>query len=65
MADIADVAQEHMEAMERLQPYVSPFAGASLMECSECGDDIPEQRRKLGNVKLCFECQSVKERKNV
>ncbi|MCG2572030.1 TraR/DksA C4-type zinc finger protein [Acinetobacter sp. ME22] len=39
------------------------FTGVSLHECEECGDIIPEQRRKLGGVKYCIKCQSYFETK--
>ncbi|GAA5003377.1 TraR/DksA C4-type zinc finger protein [Acinetobacter puyangensis] len=39
------------------------FNGISLLQCEECGDEIPEQRRNLGGVRLCVECQSLMERK--
>lgn len=34
----------------------------SLLYCDYCGEDIPEIRRKLGSVKYCVECQSLKEK---
>lgn len=41
-------------------------AGESLAECVECGDDIPERRRKaLPGVKTCVACQSVRDAKVV
>ncbi len=34
-------------------------AGESLLECTECGDEIPERRRQaLPGVKTCVRCQS-------
>lgn len=36
--------------------------GPSLMQCEECGNDIPEARRKaINGVRLCVGCQSVLE----
>ena len=33
--------------------------GESLRECEECGDEIPEARRKaVPGVRLCVECQA-------
>ena len=33
--------------------------GESLLECEECGDEIPEGRREaLPGVRLCVACQS-------
>lgn len=39
--------------------------GESLMECEECGDPIPEARRKaIPGVRLCIACQQNKDSKN-
>ena len=39
-----------------------PRRGESLTECSECGEDIPEARRKaVPGVTLCIDCQSAAE----
>lgn len=36
--------------------------GESLLECEECGAEIPEGRRKaLRGVRLCVECQSERD----
>ena len=65
MADLADGAGEISDerlayALENRQQYnqVSEF------ECLECGNEIPEQRRALGNVKLCIGCQMAVETEN-
>ena len=64
MADLADMAQQHMEAMSALVPRIrQDYSASSLRECEECDNDIPEGRRKLGGVRLCIECQRVKESK--
>ena len=37
--------------------------GESLLQCEECGDEIPEGRREaLPGVRLCVECQSERDR---
>ncbi len=37
---------------------------ASLSECAECGDDIPEARQKaIPGVQLCIHCQTIEERR--
>ena len=37
--------------------------GESLLQCEECGAEIPEGRREaLPGVRLCVECQSVRDR---
>ncbi|WP_421531866.1 DksA/TraR family C4-type zinc finger protein [Lelliottia amnigena] len=39
--------------------------GESLRECEECGDPIPEARRKaVPGVRLCITCQQNKDSKN-
>ncbi|WP_373866478.1 TraR/DksA C4-type zinc finger protein [Acinetobacter bereziniae] len=37
------------------------FQGESEHECIYCGNEIPQQRRALGNVKLCIDCQTAVE----
>ena len=62
MADLADMAQQDMEAMASLvQRIRHDYSASSFTECEECGNDIPEGRRKLGGVRLCIECQRVVE----
>ncbi|MFH5069073.1 DksA/TraR family C4-type zinc finger protein [Enterobacter cloacae complex sp. 2024EL-00215] len=40
--------------------------GESLYECEECGDPIPEARRKaIPGVRLCIACQQDKDSKNL
>jgi len=49
----ASIADE----LARLRARPAP-AGESLAECAECGDEIPEPRRKaVPGVKLCLACQ--------
>lgn len=58
MADFADVATDIAE--ERLQRSISSraqFEAASNHECEDCGDVIPAQRRALGGVIRCIQCQ--------
>lgn len=39
--------------------------GESLLECEECGEAIPEARRKaMPGVRLCITCQQNKDSKN-
>ena len=39
--------------------------GESLLQCEECGADIPEGRREaLPGVRLCVECQSERDRRD-
>jgi phage/conjugal plasmid C-4 type zinc finger TraR family protein len=40
--------------------------GESLRECAECGEAIPEARRKaLPGVRLCVACQEVLDKGNM
>lgn len=64
MADIADIAADAIETnlqhtLDNLKRSNTP----SLFECDECGEPIPEQRRRLGSVTLCFGCQTKLEAK--
>lgn len=60
MVDLVDMAEEFstMRLQEQLNAR-QQFNAVSSFECEECGDVIPEQRRKLGGVTLCVSCQSV------
>lgn len=59
MADIADIAQMHMEQ----HPIVpqNDFNKPSRTQYSECDGEIPEQRRTIGGVTRCVDCQEEKE----
>lgn len=44
------------DAVERARARLA--RGASLSECAECGDPIPEERRKaVPGARLCLDCQ--------
>lgn len=46
------------DALKRIQARRGP-EGESLTHCAECGEPIPEGRRRaIPGVKLCVECQS-------
>lgn len=62
MVDLADAAADLTEhrlkqALEQRQN----FDAVSETECCSCGEVIPEQRRALGGVKYCIECQTALE----
>lgn len=64
MVDFADIASDLSEQyLDRSLANLKNFDRVSNYECEECGDEIPEQRRKLGSVTLCVSCQSVFETK--
>ena len=45
------------DELERMRARKAPV-GESLMECAECGEEIPEKRRAaIPGVKLCVDCQ--------
>lgn len=53
----ASVAEE----LERMRARRAPV-GASLRECAECGEEIPEARRvALPGVKICIVCQEERD----
>ena len=64
MSDIIDRANDQaQEELERSLAKAARFDQPSLAECVECGEDIPERRRRLGGVTRCIDCQSVIERR--
>lgn len=64
MADLADVADGVIASnLEASLQNRKNYELISALECEECGTEIPEQRRKLGGVTLCIDCQSVLEAK--
>ena len=49
------------EELERLRARCAPV-GESLADCAECGEAIPEARRKaLPGVKICIDCQQERD----
>lgn len=49
------------EELERMRARKAP-AGESLEFCAECGEPIPEARRRaLPGVKLCLDCQQERD----
>lgn len=64
MTDIIDRANDlAQEELERNLAKAARFDKPSLEECVGCGDDIPEQRQRLGGVTHCIDCQSIIERR--
>lgn len=52
------------EALQRTLDNRVRYEGVSLSECEECGNDIPAARQEaIKGVRLCFDCQSVADRK--
>ena len=49
------------DELARLKARAQPV-DESLTECAECGEPIPEARRRaLPGVKLCIECQNARD----
>jgi phage/conjugal plasmid C-4 type zinc finger TraR family protein len=49
------------DAIKRARAQLS--SGPSLSHCEECGDEIPEPRRKaVPGVRLCLTCQEERDR---
>ncbi|MBV7396812.1 DksA/TraR family C4-type zinc finger protein [Mameliella sediminis] len=49
------------EELERMKLRRAPV-GESLMECADCGEEIPEKRRlAIPGVKLCIDCASERD----
>lgn len=64
MADDIDRANDiAQESLERSLAKAKRFNAPSRTDCIECDTPIPEQRRRLGGVTHCIDCQTVKERK--
>ncbi len=64
MADYADVAADIAQTdLDHALQNAKRVEFTSYFECEECGTEIPEQRRKLGSITLCIDCQSVLESK--
>ena len=58
MADDADFATTNaIRDMERFQSH--NFDIESSTHCQECGEEIPERRRIVGNIHFCVGCQSI------
>ncbi len=58
MADILDHAQRLEEKQRELSLQAAQLQKKpSLKNCIDCGIDIPEQRRALGGITRCIDCQ--------
>ncbi|GAA4223408.1 DksA/TraR family C4-type zinc finger protein [Sagittula sp. NFXS13] len=53
------------EELERMKLRRAPV-GESLMDCAECGEEIPEKRRvALPGVKFCVDCAAERQGRDV
>ncbi|WP_252962923.1 TraR/DksA C4-type zinc finger protein [Psychrobacter sp. PSP] len=58
MADDIDLAQDRIDAEMTARLRVLPtFNIPSLLDCQDCGEEIPSKRRAIGGVRRCFDCQ--------
>jgi formylmethanofuran dehydrogenase subunit E len=64
MADEADIANDWvMRDLEmRLAAARAPEAVMGDPECQECGETVPDARRRLGKS-ICFDCADLAERR--
>jgi phage/conjugal plasmid C-4 type zinc finger TraR family protein len=54
------------DELARMKSARAVPSGASLAECAECGEDIPEARRlAIPGVKLCIDCQKARDTRPV
>ena len=65
-AEVAQIRslQLHMTALNKVQEKLAEQRKfESLEECAECGEEIPEARRKaIPGCMLCIHCQQIEER---
>jgi phage/conjugal plasmid C-4 type zinc finger TraR family protein len=65
-AEVAQIRslQLHMSALNKVQEKLAEQRKfESLEECAECGEEIPEARRKaIQGCMLCIHCQELEER---
>lgn len=60
-----DAIMERMEEMTSLfieETRKSMYTGESAIDCEECGEPIPESRRKAIACKYCLACQTALEK---
>lgn len=59
MVDLVDMAEEFqaMNLQDRINARAQ-FTAHSNRECEDCGGEIPAQRRALGGVTRCIQCQT-------
>lgn len=60
-ADLQQIESTVEDGVNRVRQAIA--TGESLHECEECGEPIPEARRKaIPGVKLCIQCQSAQDK---
>ncbi|WP_372405002.1 TraR/DksA C4-type zinc finger protein [Acinetobacter piscicola] len=59
MVDLVDMAEEfRAHQLEQQILARTQFSALSHYECDDCGEEIPAQRRALGGVTRCIQCQT-------
>ncbi|AUX87164.1 conjugal transfer protein TraR [Acinetobacter sp. ACNIH2] len=59
MVDLVDMAEElRAQQMQEKLNSRAQFEGESRYGCAECGTEIPAQRRAIGGVTRCVQCQT-------
>ena len=60
--DMADMAQAHIEKEESFRYRRYAHQVTSLLFCEDCGEEIPDLRRKsVKGVRTCISCQEKRE----
>ena len=60
MVDLVDMAEEFRA--QELQVSINSrqqFTTVSELFCEDCGAEIPAQRRAIGGVTRCIQCQTI------
>ena len=59
MVDLVDMAEEFRAKQMLAAISARPqFDAESELDCDDCGDAIPAQRRAIGGVTRCIQCQT-------
>lgn len=65
MVDLVDMAEEFCaHQLEQRINARTQFEAESAFECEECDVEIPAQRRAIGGVTRCIQCQTEFEAKH-
>lgn len=64
MADEIDIANDHAQFMldQRIKSAMRGQVAYGPPECTECAEDMPEARRRLGMI-ICIECAVLSEKR--
>ncbi len=58
LVDRASAREDEIRAMQLAKVRAALSIGPSLLVCSDCGDEIPKERRlAVPGCKRCFDCQ--------